>query len=127
MQRQMKEHEERMLARDESLKEIVSNTNDKLIDISMINNSGIVIPGSDLKEFKRAAGDAHQDDETYLEGSDMEHKKSSNYTYVALDPKKDLSSEMKKQLRDLHRTIFEGLEEQLRIEASSSLVVSLKK
>ena len=48
VQEQMREHERRLQARDQELRGIVASTNDKLIDISMISNSGIVIQKSDL-------------------------------------------------------------------------------
>ncbi|KAK5959682.1 Meh1p PWA37_003045 [Arxiozyma heterogenica] len=48
VQEQLKEHERRLQARDQELRGIVASTNDKLIDISMISNSGIVVQKSDL-------------------------------------------------------------------------------
>ncbi|CCH62682.1 hypothetical protein TBLA_0I00170 [Henningerozyma blattae CBS 6284] len=56
--RQMKEQEEQIMLRNQELRDIVNSTNDKLIDISMISNSGIVLEGHDnnfkkfLKEIK---------------------------------------------------------------------------
>lgn len=40
--------QERMLERERELTEIVNNTNDKLIDIGMISNSGIVATSRDF-------------------------------------------------------------------------------
>ncbi|QLG72672.1 hypothetical protein HG535_0D03800 [Zygotorulaspora mrakii] len=127
-QLQTKLHEEQMRARDEALKEIVSNTNDKLIDISMISNSGIVIQGTDLKKGQgemecisqeRPRSDA---DELILEGVGTGAMK-----YTVLDAEKVLSAEMRQQLKALHNAIFESLDEQLQEEIPSDLVVSLSK
>lgn len=125
LQQQMKEHEERLRARENMLKEIVTNTNDKLIDISMISNSGIVIQGTDLKnhdpEYALENASATRDNQEHT----LEQNKSSKSNFVALDTKTAMSNEMKKNLKLLHQTIFETLDDELRVEPRGKLVVTL--
>lgn len=127
LQRQMKEHEEQVRVRENLLKDIVASTNDKLIDISMISNSGIVVQGSDLKssESEYAPEDlsTNCNDTVGHEGRQDLGGKSK---YVVLDAETAMSDDMRRQLRMLHETIFETLEEELRVEAPGKLIVTLK-
>ena len=50
LQQQLREEERRLQARERELREVVNSTNDKLIDISMISNSGVVIQSNDLRD-----------------------------------------------------------------------------
>lgn len=61
VQEQIREHERRLQARDQELRGIVTSTNDKLIDISMISNSGIVVQKSDLYTEDMDEGDNDDD------------------------------------------------------------------
>ncbi|QLQ78195.1 hypothetical protein HG537_0A04420 [Torulaspora globosa] len=127
LQQQMKEHEERLRARENTLKEIVTNTNDKLIDISMISNSGIVIQGTDLKKpdpeygVEDISGSTTRDNQENM----PEQNGSNNSNFVALDTKTAMSNEMKENLKLLHETIFETLDNELRVEPRGKLVVTL--
>ncbi|QLL30629.1 hypothetical protein HG536_0A04460 [Torulaspora globosa] len=126
LQQQMKEHEERLRARENTLKEIVTNTNDKLIDISMISNSGIVIQGTDLKNpdpdaLENASGSTTRDNQEHT----PEQNRSSKSNFVPLDTKTAMSQEMKKHLKLLHQTIFETLDDELRVEPRGQLIVTL--
>lgn len=116
VQRQMKEQEERALARETQLREIVTNTNDKLIDISMISNSGIVVPGGDIKSI-------NSENMRSMElGNDNEVKKKN---WVKLDPKKHMSRETKDQLKTMHGVIFNQLEQELKLDPPGKLTVTL--
>lgn len=50
LQQQKLEQERKAQARENELRDIVNNTNDKLIDISMISNSGIVVQSNDITD-----------------------------------------------------------------------------
>lgn len=130
LQRQMKEHEEQMFAREQLLKEIVANTNDKLIDISMISNSGIVVQGSDLKPVSQEI--EHEREHPLTAESENNDSGAKNTLednlgdqFVVLDTDTALSEETKKQLKSLHKRIFDNLENQLHVEAPGKLTVTL--
>lgn len=130
LQRQMKEHEEQMFAREQLLKEIVANTNDKLIDISMISNSGIVVQGSDLKPVSQEIEDQLEhpvasENETNDTGTKNTSEANPNDKFVVLDADTALSEETKKQLKLLHKRIFDDLEKQLHVDAPGKLTVTL--
>lgn len=128
LQHQIREHEERLRARENALKEIVTNTNDKLIDISMISNSGIVVQGSDLSQqepdspLENASGSAV--DDSHETSATQNNSRKSNFT--ALDTTTAMSTEMKRHLKLLHERIFETLEQELHVEPQGRLVVSLQ-
>lgn len=129
-QRQMREQEEQMRARENLLKEIVANTNDKLIDISMISNSGIVIQGTDLKnpesQFVRHPSTGSVSENGDGINNEEGPKSDTKKRFVALDTETALSEDMKRQLKLLHETIFTTLDEQLRVEPTGKLTVTLK-
>lgn len=58
-QEQAREHERKVKLRDQELKNIVLNTNDKLIDISMISNSGIVVQSCDVGDSMEMEGSSN--------------------------------------------------------------------
>lgn len=118
VQRQLREQEERALAREAQLRDIVTNTNDKLIDISMISNSGIVVPGSDIKSIdseNMGNGNGNVNDETI--------KRNGNW--VKLDPKKHMSRGMKDELKTMHSIVFGQLEQELKLEPPGNLTATL--
>lgn len=117
VQRQLKEQEERALAREAQLREIVTNTNDKLIDISMISNSGIVIPGSDIKSMNTE----NMQRSTEL-GNDNEANKRN---WIKLDSRKHMSRDVKKHLKTMHGIVFGQLEQELKLEPPGNLTVTL--
>lgn len=127
LQLQMKEHEERLRARENTLKEIVTNTNDKLIDISMISNSGIVIQGTDLNNQEpEYAQEAANELATGDNREDISKPSKPTSDFHVLDPATAMSDEMKKNLKLLHETIFETLDEELTVEPKGRLVVTLQ-
>lgn len=62
-QQRLQEEEMVAQARENQLREIVNNTNDKMIDISMLTNSGIVIQGTDLMDSSTHFPDDRSDTE----------------------------------------------------------------
>lgn len=130
VQRQMKEQEEQLRARENMLKKIVANTNDKLIDISMISNSGIVIQGTDLKNpessYEPEASHGSITDNANAEHDEDGHKIHTRPRFVTLETDTAISDEMKSKLKQLHETIFTTLDEQLRVEPTGKLTVTLK-
>lgn len=127
---QMREDEERLRARENMLKEIVANTNDKLIDISMISNSGIVIEGTDSKPSDgerlngRSSGPIAEDGNS-LHSEEVQTPRAES-KFVALNTDTAMSDEMKKQLKLLHEAIFRTLDEQLTVEPTGKLTATLK-
>lgn len=95
MQREMREKELQLQKRNQELKEIVDSLNDKLIDISMINNSGIVMQSTDLDQV----------DEENLQ--EIKLSKTS----------KNLSPEMKDSLKALHHSVFDELDDMFQKKA----------
>lgn len=69
-QLRLQEEERIAQARENQLREIVNNTNDKMIDISMLTNSGIVIQGTDLIDnsthFPEDRSDTEDGTDNYL-------------------------------------------------------------
>lgn len=137
----LKEQERKLLAREQELRDIVANTNDKLIDISMINNSGIVIQGTDLqealdkKEQEQGAG-AREDDasagEDDASGQSVSSSRSvdaasrrtapkSNTFTVLTSP--DLAKISKEQLKKLHSRITSEIFSQSQVEKPGPLTV----
>ncbi|CEP60883.1 Meh1p LALA0_S02e01838g [Lachancea lanzarotensis] len=112
MQRKLEEEERKLLAREQELAEIVISTNDKLIDISMMSNSGIVIQSHDL-------GDAASDDKNFKQrtNNDKELLKS-------LGPG-NLTSEQRKELKTVYTAFFQNLEKQLELHNTKELIVNL--
>ncbi|CDF89982.1 ZYBA0S05-06172g1_1 [Zygosaccharomyces bailii CLIB 213] len=119
MKRQMKEQEERALAREAHLKEIVSNTNDKLIDISMISNSGIVVQGSDIKSMNSGIQDStiSQEGETPY--------RTGNRKWIPLDTKKYMPQKVRRELKNIHKIVFSQLDKELKLEPPGKLTVTL--
>lgn len=98
------ELQQRLLQRQQELTDIAKNTNDKLIDISMISNSGIVIQSHDLDEH--------------------ECMNPSKNKLQSLNPE-CLSEEMRMNMKKLHNELFGRLEQSFRLESSDPLVVAL--
>lgn len=120
MKRQLKEQEERAFAREAHLKEIVTNTNDKLIDISMISNSGIVVQGSDIKSMNSDI----QGSSSRSEGNNDPPRQQLR-NWVSLDTKQHMSQDVKKQLKIMHGVVFSQLEQELRLKPPGKLTVTL--
>ncbi|SCV01356.1 LAME_0G15698g1_1 [Lachancea meyersii CBS 8951] len=112
MQRKLEEEEQKLLAREQELTEIVNNTNDKLIDISMMSNSGIVVQSHDL-------GDA-LDGEKGQEGPiDRRPDGLRNVGAAGLD------ATQREELRTVYSNFFQDLEKQLELHNKSDLIVNL--
>ncbi|SCU94816.1 LADA_0G11518g1_1 [Lachancea dasiensis] len=112
IKRKLEEEEQKILAREQELTEIVNNTNDKLIDISMMSNSGIVIQSHDLC-------DATSDDTA---GGPLSTSEPPCLSRVGT---KELSDSQRKAVRRLYTRFFEHLETQLSLENSTELIVNL--
>ncbi|EJS42921.1 meh1p [Saccharomyces arboricola H-6] len=139
----LKEHEQKLLAREQELREIVANTNDKLIDISMINNSGIVIQGTDLQEAldkrerEEGAGAGAREDEG-ITGEDNTSGRSASSsrseeaatrrtvpktnTFTALTTP-DSTKISKEQLKRLHSRILDEISSQSQVDKPGPLTV----
>ncbi|AMD21816.1 HFL040Wp [Eremothecium sinecaudum] len=98
------ELQQQLLQREQELTEIVNNTNDKLIDISMISNSGIVVQSQDLEE---------QDSKNTVDGR-----------FNTLDSSK-VPHELRKKVGKLHKDLFQELDKELIVTNDEPLIVKL--
>lgn len=130
LQRQIQEREQKVLERNQELKEIVENLNDKLIDISMISNSGIVLQGNDLEDIN-----AENNEDFALPQSDLDNdeadttkvkQKKSSKDFAVLNSNTNMSKETKDKLKKVYKIIFEDLEDQLKVKVPGELTISLK-
>ncbi|CCF58000.1 hypothetical protein KAFR_0D03520 [Kazachstania africana CBS 2517] len=126
LQQEERERERKARIRDDQLRKIVANTNDKLIDISMIDNSGIVVQSGDLDIPKDTEdiSDGNEDKSTTEAAPTTITQQTANSDFIALDTKTELSDEMKQYLRIFHKEICEELEEQLRITPPGDLTMA---
>lgn len=116
VQRQLEQEEQKLLAREQELTEIVNNTNDKLIDISMMSNSGIVVQSNDL--------DGLLDSDGREQDSNAATIKAEGNKLRILDPSKIKTSE-RIAVKKLSSMLFERLNSQLHIEPVQNLIVTL--
>ncbi|AAS52394.2 AEL290Cp [Eremothecium gossypii ATCC 10895] len=98
------ELQQKLLEREQELTVIVNNTNDKLIDISMMSNSGIVIQSHDMDE------------------QDADSMPAS--VFVALDAAR-IPPEVKAQLAQLHKGVFHAAGTEVDTKDHEPLVVTL--
>ncbi|AET40520.1 Meh1p Ecym_6128 [Eremothecium cymbalariae DBVPG len=98
------ELQQKLLQRERELTVIVNNTNDKLIDISMMSNSGIVVQSHDLE--------------------DLESEDPSRSNFVTMDSIR-IPKEVRSKVGQLHQDLFHGLETQLKVNTNGPLVVTL--
>ncbi|CAL9729311.1 protein Meh1p [Monosporozyma unispora] len=138
VQEQIREHERRLQARDQELRGIVANTNDKLIDISMISNSGIVVQKNDLytedlDEDTTATGSVPtQEERTEADVADGKNgasgleptPQSENSTHFTVLNEEKVTPAMKQQLSQLHDGIMNQLNQQLTLEAPQDLTLT---
>lgn len=140
-QMRLKEHEQKLLAREQELRDIVANTNDKLIDISMINNSGIVIQGTDLQEAldkrqQEEGGDSREDERSAgddnLSGHSVPSSGSAQATTHQTAPRTntftlltspDSAKISKEQLKKLHSNILNEISSQSQVNKPGPLTV----
>lgn len=140
-QMRLKEHEQKLLAREQELRDIVANTNDKLIDISMINNSGIVIQGTDLQEAldkrqQEEGGDSREYERSAagdnVSGSSVPSSRSAEGATRQTPPKAntftvlasaDLAKISKEQLKKLHSSIVKEILSQSQVNKPGPLTV----
>lgn len=141
-QMRLKEQEQKLLAREQELRDIVANTNDKLIDISMINNSGIVIQGTDLQEAlerrEQEEGEGENEGEGAREdggnageentsGRSVSSSRSAeiaapkSHTFTVLTS--DLAKISKEQLKKLHSSISNEIFSQSQVDKPGPLTV----
>lgn len=111
LQNKRREEEERLNRRIENLRQIVENTNDKLIDISMINNSGIVQPGYDGSK-----SDGESEATTKKKGP-LDIKESISFVLENIDRPVDDT---------LCETIYSEIQEQIKMDTPPSLTVKLQ-
>nr|6JWP_C Chain C, Protein MEH1 [Saccharomyces cerevisiae S288C]6JWP_H Chain H, Protein MEH1 [Saccharomyces cerevisiae S288C] len=111
------EHEQKLLAREQELRDIVANTNDKLIDISMINNSGIVIQGTDLQE----ALDKRQPSSGSAQATTHQTAPRTNTFTLLTSP--DSAKISKEQLKKLHSNILNEIFSQSQVNKPGPLTV----
>lgn len=126
MQRQKREEEMRLLAREQQLRDIVSDTNDKLIDISMINNSGIVAHGRDIGNSKNNKPSDNSNDENNTEQATnpVNSEPQPSEPCTALDAKSSSKYSLQ-QLKKAHSLLFDELQADLEVKTTGDLVVSL--
>lgn len=135
VQEQMREHERRLQARDQELRGIVANTNDKLIDISMISNSGIVVQKNDLytedldEDIASLSNEEIETEGTSgqgLEGNPTasELKQNDISTHFNVLTGEEITPALKQQLRKLHDEIMSQLNQQMTIEAPQDLTLT---
>ncbi|KAL3228968.1 Protein MEH1 [Nakaseomyces bracarensis] len=131
VQRQKREEEMRVLAREQQLRDIVSDTNDKLIDISMINNSGIVAHGRDISDANGATnGTTTKEGANGVEESneDVSAEPVSAESHVSEPCTVLTKSDSKYSLKELkaaHKLLFDQLQTELEVKPTGDLVVSL--
>ena len=166
-QQRLQEEERVGQARENQFREIVNNTNDKMIDISMLTNSGIVLHGTDLMDnsvhFSDDRSETEDGTDNYLApvssnlaaimSNNASIKNNNNTTqnsthsrllddqiqdsishtenlhvckadFVQLDTNTQLSEQEKNELKDMHRKIAKGLEEQLTVKPKGDLVIT---
>lgn len=135
VQEQMREHERRLQARDQELRGIVANTNDKLIDISMISNSGIVVQKNDLytedldEDMVDIPNEEVEIEGVVAQGPDgkttaSELKQNDISTHFTVLTGEEITPAMNQQLRKLHDGIMSQLNQQMAIEAPQDLTLT---
>lgn len=128
VQEQMREHERKLQARDRELRGIVAATNDKLIDISMISNSGIVVQKNDLytedldEEENGVDSESGPNQQDRQDSSDNENSgTSANLTLLADE---EVPPKVQAQLAKLHKDILTQLDHQLTVESPKDLTLT---
>ncbi|SCU89565.1 LANO_0D05490g1_1 [Lachancea nothofagi CBS 11611] len=111
LQRKIEQEEQKLLAREQELTEIVNNTNDKLIDISMMSNSGIVVQSHDLGEAISS--------EKINGGQDTRAARLQSAGASAV------SESQRKAIKGLYSRFFENLGQQLHLDSADNLIVNL--
>ncbi|CCD27388.1 Meh1p NDAI_0K01970 [Naumovozyma dairenensis CBS 421] len=134
LQRQLELQEQKRLTREKQLRDIVTDTNDKLIDISMVSNSGIVIQSDDNDIFRKAAlEDSAITANTTVSNEDITNntQKDNNVTslkkskYTVLNPDEHLTDKDKERLQSTLRNVLKEIEEQVHIEVPGKLTVTI--
>lgn len=120
LQRKIEQEEQKLLAREQELTEIVNNTNDKLIDISMISNSGIVVQSHDLDDAQSEAPDEEEEEEGH-----GRVKAASGTAKLERASTEKLQPALREAIKRLYAQFFEGLEEQLTLDKGDDLIVAL--
>lgn len=149
IQQQMLEQQKKIQQRESELRDIVFSTNDKLIDISMISNSGIVIQSGDFysedndDEDENTMNIEHDSDaETNNEDNnelnnnnnnntdrneESGHFKNKNKTNIestlTIVNDKKIPPELQQQIRQLHKNILQDINEQITIKAPQKLTM----
>ncbi|SCU97718.1 LAMI_0F11100g1_1 [Lachancea mirantina] len=115
-QRQLEEEEQKMIAREQELTQIVNNTNDKLIDISMMSNSGIVVQRHDLSDLSNTTEHSSE------ENASTDKKKA--VLLQSVDPAV-IDASQRERCKQLFNEFFDSLQEQLQVKPAGKLIVSL--
>ncbi|CAH02716.1 Meh1p [Kluyveromyces lactis] len=100
---------ERVLARELELTEIVNNTNDKLIDIGMISNSGIVASSHDL-------GSSYVQDQREI----------LHDVPLTVLPSSKIKQDTRKAIQEFHKKYFANLVKNLTVEYNKPLVANIE-
>lgn len=123
LQRLKQEEENKLMAREQQLRDIVSDTNDKLIDISMISNSGIVTHGRDVSTANNDTSEGNISEQEAQRSSQIDAK-STAAVYTPLDAN-SASRYTVTQLRSAHSVLFDQLQSELEVRPTGDLVVNL--
>lgn len=142
IQQQMLQQQRKIQQRENELREIVSNTNDKLIDISMISNSGIVIQSGDFYSEDNENEDAttmnvdhnsdnEAGDENNEDGADrtedvnnyMKKSKLIDEPTLTVLTDKEITIDLQQQIRQLHKNILQDIKEQITITTPQKLTM----
>ncbi|CUS20599.1 LAQU0S01e10286g1_1 [Lachancea quebecensis] len=115
LQRKLEQEEQKLLVREQELTEIVNSTNDKLIDISMMSNSGIVVQSHDLDNI---LGAESEDECAQPNGLDIQEGLKE------LSPSK-LQHQHRDAIKEVYAELFSGLDDQLMIDNKEDLIVTL--
>lgn len=123
MQRQLQIEEQKLMQRERELTDIVNNTNDKLIDISMMSNSGIVMKGHDIEAY--LTSDDGDNAESGEEGALKLQRSSIQVQKFTPLNAQDITSHQRQIAKKLYADLFKRLDEQLRVDMPDQLIVTL--
>ncbi|KAH3899794.1 uncharacterized protein SCODWIG_03236 [Saccharomycodes ludwigii] len=125
MKRELEIEEQKMLARENELTDIVNNTNDKLIDISVMNNNGTNNNGNNnLHDDVDTTNSNHATSSVTAISSPSGFVKV-NHKFNILDTNSSLTSLEKEKLKKLWDVIINGYIGQFTIDFDEPLVASL--
>lgn len=113
--------EQKEQERIQELNSIVNETNDKLIDVSMISNSGIVALGHDIRREHDDIKENDSRSEVQKNKYDKNRTKTVKYCPV---PKEEAKVTLN-QLNRYHDALFTELYDQMKIKETGDLTMTL--